>query len=216
MAERIDIYDANLRHLGIMDRVEAHLQGQWHQTFHCWVVSGANGGQILLQKRSDSMRNFPGFLDVSAAGHLKADEPVTAGVREVIEELGIEIDLSKMKFIGRRVEVADQENGQKNREYQSVHLYRSDIPLSDYQPERDEVAALAWLPVKDGMELFTGERDSVALRGYTYEPSSGARWEPYQMTVTVKSFVPRIQSYYLTALIMAERFLTDAGPLAIS
>ena len=72
MAERIDIYDANLNHLGAMDRMEAHMQGQWHQTFHCWIVSSVSGGRILLQKRSDSMRNFPRLLDVSAAGHLEA------------------------------------------------------------------------------------------------------------------------------------------------
>ncbi|WP_407645941.1 NUDIX hydrolase [Actinacidiphila oryziradicis] len=105
-----------------MDRIEAHLQGKWHRTVHCWVVSAERGGQILLQKRSDTMKNFPGLLDVSAAGHLEAGEPVEAGLREVTEELGIEVDRSRLHHLGERVEVADQKNGQRNREYQSVCL----------------------------------------------------------------------------------------------
>jgi isopentenyldiphosphate isomerase len=111
VAERIDIYDANLHHLGDMERIEAHMTGQWHQTFHCWVVSSANGGQVLLQKRSDNMKNFPGLLD---------------------------------------------------------------------------------------------------------EASSGFSWDPFSMSVTVQTFLPRVQRYYLTTLIMAERLLSNAGPLAIS
>ncbi|WP_405805637.1 NUDIX domain-containing protein [Streptomyces sp. NBC_00210] len=216
MAERIDIYDANLHHLGAMDRIEAHVQGKWHRTFHCWVVSAERSGQILLQKRSDTMKNFPGLLDVSAAGHLEAGEPVEAGLREVTEELGIEVDTSRLHYLGERVEVADQKNGQRNREYQSVYLYQCDIPLSEYKAESDEVSALVWLPIESGMRLLTGATHSLTLPGHTYEKSGGESWEEFEMEVTADSFLPRIQQYYLTALIMAERLLTNAGPLAIS
>jgi len=216
VAERIDIYDANLQHLGDMERIEAHMTGQWHQTFHCWVVSSANGGQVLLQKRSDNMRNFPGLLDVSAAGHLKAGEPVIAGIREVTEELGIQVNQSELQFLGQRVEVADQKNGQKNREYQSVYLYKSETPLSQYNAERGEVTALLWLPISVGMDLFNEKIESATLDGYTYEASSGSSWDPLSMSVTVQTFLPRVQRYYLTTLIMAERLLANAGPLAIS
>jgi isopentenyldiphosphate isomerase len=216
LAERIDVYDANLHHLGVMDRIEAHVQGQWHRTFHCWVVSAERGGQLLLQKRSDTMKNFPGLLDVSAAGHLEAGEPVEAGLREVTEELGIEVDRSRLHYLGERVEVADQKNGQRNREYQSVYLYRCDISLSQYRAEPEEVSALVWLPIGSGMSLLTGAAQSLTLLGRAYEKSGGERWEEFEMEVTADSFLPRIQQYYLTALIMAERLLANTGPLAIS
>lgn len=216
MVERIDIYDANLAHLGDMERIQAHKEGQWHRTFHCWIVSPADGGRILLQKRSDTMKNFPGLLDVSAAGHLEAGEPVLAGVREVTEELGIEVDPGQLHSLGERVEVADQTNGQRNREYQSVFMYVTDTPLSDYRAEPAEVAALVWLPVADGFRLFDNSAASLALPGYTYEKSGGETWEPFELPVTVESFLPRIQRYYVTALIMAERLLNGALPVAIS
>ncbi len=93
---------------------------------------------------------------------------------------------------------------------------RSDIDLSHYEAERNEVAALVWLPIGTGMDLFTGKIESSVLEGYTYEASSGASWDPFRMAVTVETFLPRIQPYYLTALIMAECLLENAGPLAIS
>ncbi|WBB76683.1 NUDIX domain-containing protein [Micromonospora sp. WMMD1128] len=216
MAERIDIYNANLEPRGSMERIQAHHQGEWHRTFHCWIVSGDDGGALLLQKRSDTMRNFPGLLDVSAAGHLEAGEPVMAGLREVAEELGLTVEPERLHHLGERVEVADQSNGQRNREYQSVFLYRCDRPLGVYRPAADEVAALVWLPVAAGMELFTEKVDDLVLRGHTFERSGGQRWEEFTLPVTRDSFLPRIQRYYLTALIMAERLLSNAGPLAIS
>jgi isopentenyldiphosphate isomerase len=216
VVEHIDVYNANLEHVGIMDRIEAHREGQWHRTFHCWIVSSEAGGRVLFQKRSDSVRNFPGLLDVSAAGHLEAGEPVQAGLREVTEELGLEAELRDLRYLGERVEVADQANGQRNREYQSIYLYSCDLPLADYSASAEEVAALVWLPIATGMQLFEGSLGTLSLAGYTYEKSGGTRWEQFSMNVGRESFLPRIQRYYLTTLIMAERLLTNAGPLAIS
>ncbi|MFG1779957.1 NUDIX domain-containing protein [Micromonospora sp. NPDC049048] len=215
-SEQIDIYNANLEPLGSMERIQAHRQGEWHRTFHCWIVSNEDDGALLLQKRADTMRNFPGLLDVSAAGHLEAGEPIMAGLREVAEELGLTVEPENLHHLGERVEVADQSNGQRNREYQSVFLYRCDRDLADYRPAVDEVAALVWLPVTAGMDLFTEKTDHLVLHGHTFERSGGARWEEFSLPVTRDSFLPRIQRYYLTTLIMAERLLSNAGPLAIS
>ncbi|MBP2320322.1 isopentenyldiphosphate isomerase [Kibdelosporangium banguiense] len=212
MAENIDIYDANLAHLGVMERVQAHLTGQWHRAFHCWVVSA--DGKVLLQKRSPSSAGYPSLLDVSAAGHLEAGESVLAGAREITEELGIPVAVEELHFLGERVEVADLTNGHLNREFQSVHLLRCDVPLSGYQADPGEVVGLVWLPITDGYQLFDGSVRELTLSGYRF--SADGAWEPFDMAVTTESFVPRIQRYYVTALIMAERLLAGIGPLAIS
>jgi isopentenyldiphosphate isomerase len=215
MAEKIDVFDANLSHLGVMDRGEAHREGMWHKTFHCWVVSHANGGSVLYQRRSHQMANFPDLLDVSAAGHLEAGETTEQGVREVFEELGISADEDAFQFLGFRVEVADQKNGQKNREYQAVHMILLDKSLADYRPQETEVAGLYWLPVDAGIRLFSGAQDRADTSGIAYGGRPGL-WKPHTLTVSVEDFLPRIQNYYLTAHIMAERLLARKLPLAIS
>lgn len=211
MGENIDIYDANQTHIGVMDREQAHLSGQWHRAFHCWVVSD---DRVLLQKRAATVRSNPGMLDVSAAGHLAAGETVIEGAREITEELGIDFATEDLRFLGERVEVADMPGGHRNREFQSVFLLRHSVPLSGYRPDPDEVDALVWLPIHAGYRLFDGSLDELTLSGYGF--GAGGGWEPFDMTVTMESFFPRVHGYYVTTLIMAERLLAGTSPLAIS
>jgi len=215
MAERIDVYDANLGHLGVMERVRAHEEGQWHKTFHCWVITRVEGGALLFQMRSSQVSSYPGTLDISAAGHLEAGEDIPQGIREVSEELGVSIAMDDLVSLGYRVEVADQPGGQKNREYQAVYLVCLDTPLEDYDPQVEEVAGLLWIGLGDALSLFSGATRSAAMWGVEYDSDSGA-WEPIRREVDLEAFLPRTQNYYLTVAIMAERFLEGRFPLAIS
>ena len=216
MNENIDIYDANLSHLGVMDRATAHKQGQWHLAFHCWIVNGIDDGSLLFQLRSRTSVNFASLLDASAAGHLDAGERVgDGGVREIFEELGIEVELSSLHELGYRVEAMDESNGDKNREYQSVYLVRLDRPVSEYRPSPDEVDGLFWLPISSGFELFSGVMKEARVQGIVYDHET-RQWYPNTRTVTLKDFIPRIQRYYLTVCIMAERLVRGQFPLAIS
>ncbi|MFG1704970.1 NUDIX domain-containing protein [Nonomuraea sp. M3C6] len=215
MDEHIDIYDANLRHLGTMERLQAHMEGKWHVTFHCWVVTAIDGGKILFQLRSKNMANFPDLLDVTAAGHLEAGERVADGIREVSEELGIDLPPDSLHGLGYRVEVADQENGQRNREYQAVFIAQVDLPLAEYAPQVEEVTGLLWLPLDAGIALFSDKAASATAHGIRYD-SATATWVPMKRTVEKLDFLPRIQQYYLTACIMADRLLKEEFPLSIS
>ncbi len=50
-AELIDIYDEKMNLLGTATREQAHREGLWHTSFHCWLVrlSQDNRPQVLLQ-----------------------------------------------------------------------------------------------------------------------------------------------------------------------
>ena len=51
-------------------------------------------GNILLQKRSQTMLSYPGLWDQSAAGHVDIGEAYKdAAKRELYEELGLELNL---------------------------------------------------------------------------------------------------------------------------
>ncbi|MDF2939105.1 MAG: hypothetical protein K0Q90_4478, partial [Paenibacillaceae bacterium] len=97
--ENFDIFDEHMNHIGTASRQEAHAQGLWHRTFHCWVLrKGSAGWEILLQLRHKDKDTFPGLLDVSSAGHLLAGELVEDGVRELEEELGIGVPYPELFF----------------------------------------------------------------------------------------------------------------------
>lgn len=215
MTDEIDIFDANLVQIGTMDRKAAHFEGQWHRTFHCWVVSASGGGRLLFQLRAPRMKNFPNMLDISAAGHLEAGESVNEGVREVQEELGIPVRDLPLHFAGERVEVADQANGQRNREYQSVFFLRSDLELSDYAPDPHEVWGLFWVGLDSGLDLFSGRVDRILIEGIEFDSHTGT-FQKASRHVSTEAFLPRIQRYYMAALICAQRLIAGEHDIAIS
>ncbi|AUG55901.1 NUDIX hydrolase [Thalassospira marina] len=213
--EQIDIFDANLKPMGKKERRRAHFDADWHVTFHLWVVGQVYSGSVLYQWRSTEMENFPDMLDVSAAGHILSGETMQDGIREAEEELGITFDSRRIHNLGYRVEVADQENGQKNREYQGVHMCKVEIGLNDFQPQIEEVSGLYWINIQEGIELFTDKRSEVVANGVYYDPKR-EKWIESERVFSKDNFLPRIQNYYLTAHIMAERLLDDKLPLSIS
>ena len=213
--EKLQVYNASLLSNGLEERNVVHTQGLWHKTFHCWVVSAIDGGVILFQLRSKEKKSYPNMLDISAAGHLIDYEEEADGIREVSEELGIEINFNDLYSLGYRVEVDDAENGEKNREYQSVYLAEINTPLEEFVPQISEVSGLVWLKIEDALSLFNGGLNSARVNGIVYDKNE-KKWISMQREVYLTDFIPRIQKYYLTVAIMADRLLKRQFPLAIS
>ncbi|WP_181350276.1 NUDIX domain-containing protein [Thalassobacillus sp. CUG 92003] len=91
MEEVLTIFDADMKPVGEKARNKVHEEGDWHETFHGWgyKVEGEKS-YLYFQKRSDDKKDFPSMFDITAAGHIEADEHVLdGGLREVNEELGL-------------------------------------------------------------------------------------------------------------------------------
>lgn len=214
MLEFIDIYDASLRPLGKMERDEAHKKGQWHQTFHCWVIN-CEKQTILFQIRSKTTKTHPTKLDISAAGHIRSGESVEDGIRELEEELGLRYEIGDLIFAGKRVEVSDNnEKNVHNREYQSVYFCKSNLAIDDYNPDPEEVSGLAEIPLDESIRLFSGQVSEVNVRTCIY--SKDGSIERNNRILKLEDFIPRIQNYYLIASIMGKRLAENQLPLAIS
>jgi len=213
MSEELDIYDASLRPLGKMDRDEVHRTGQWHRTFHCWIVD-ITRLRILFQTRSLITKTHPGKLDISAAGHLAAGESVADGVREIAEELGITVTVDDLISAGERVEVSDSPSGIKNREYQSVYFLTTHHDLFEFSPDPSEVAGLAALPIAEAIDLFSGRVPFIEVDTVSVEANGSLI--PGRRRIEVADFIPRIQRYYLAATIAAERVSAGKRDIAIS
>ena len=204
MAEVIDIYDANLLKVGQEERLRAHIDGLWHTTFHLWIVLVASPGFVLYQLRSPTAKNYPNLLDITAAGHLLSGERVQEGIREAKEELGMDIAPNSIHTLGWRVEVADQDNGQKNREHQAVHMVALDTTLDSFRPDPAEVYGLVQVPIEDGLQLHAGSLTSLECPARLFDPAT-KQWRDTTEVVTSARFLTRIQPYYRTVHIMAER-----------
>ncbi|MGB3023878.1 MAG: NUDIX domain-containing protein [Candidatus Saccharimonadales bacterium] len=69
---------------------------------HVWAWCRNQDGAIdvFLQRRSQHVKDYAGLLDISFAGHIDAGEtPLQAAKREAKEEVGYDIDVSRLVYI---------------------------------------------------------------------------------------------------------------------
>lgn len=141
-------------------RAAIHLDGDWHQAFHCWILR-RDAQQVLLQRRSPAKDTFGGYWDASAAGHWRAGESAEQAAREIEEELGIRVPFGDLSYRGRERSQRRFPNGLTDREHHQVYVLLDDRPLTNYRPDPSEVVGLAAFNVTDLMALVAGELGNI-------------------------------------------------------
>ena len=138
----------------VADRETVHAWGLMHPTAHVWVVrrkDGAKGWELLLQKRSARKDSFPGCLDTSSAGHIRAgEEALPSALRELAEELGIQAEPEELEEIGSfdSGEIRETFRGKPfhDREISRVYVYSKPVRAEELKLQKEEVDAVEWVP----------------------------------------------------------------------
>jgi isopentenyldiphosphate isomerase len=180
----------------------AHKYGLWVHSFHCWIVNTSGDGSVYVQRRSPHKKLFPDTLDITAAGHLKSGELIEDGIREIKEELNLDVDYSELVYTGIKHDTAKL-NDIVNRQFSHVYLYKTTQPLKSIQPDGDEVYGLVEIPLSKGLDLFSSKINSVNCDGIEYDAEK-SEWNDCNFDVTVSQFIPRVDNYYYKIFIMAD------------
>ena len=166
--EKLAILNENGDRLGVTSRSEVHTKGYWHETFHCWFVhydEDLKETFIYFQLRSDDKKDFPGLLDITAAGHILSDEKIEDGVREVHEELGIKVKFEELEALG----VVKGELIQGNmidREHTNVFLYTKPVSYEKFQLQTEEVSGILRSSLSDFKSLIQHDKAEIELEGF--------------------------------------------------
>ncbi|CEA02062.1 Isopentenyl-diphosphate Delta-isomerase [Jeotgalicoccus saudimassiliensis] len=162
--ELLNIFDAQGNLTGTASRTSAHQLGLWHETFHCWFVSKERGRKYVhFQLRSPDKKDFPNQLDITAAGHLSSDEDVNDGVREIKEELGIELTPDDLTYTGT---VRDEIIIGNFIDKELCHVFLYNIPentVPDYVFMDNEVSGVFKIELSAFEELWSEEADSITV-----------------------------------------------------
>ncbi len=213
--EMIDIFDANYNHIGVKDKYSVRKEGLWHQIFRCWIISP--NGKIVVQLRGKDKKIFPNVLDTSAAGYLAAGEKPENGIREINEELGLNVQPTQLLYLGKFVDVYDYETKvgvSKGRSFMHIFFHQSDIPLNQYKLQPEEVDGVFEVEIQDGLKLFSNEVKNINIVGFLRQDGTNELILDHRM-VSYDDFMPEDKSYFLKIFIMAERLLEGKKYLAV-
>jgi isopentenyl-diphosphate delta-isomerase type 1 len=93
--EYLEVVDEGNQVIGILSRPEIHEKALRHRSVHIFIFNSQ--GELYLQKRSPRKDQYPDHWDSSAAGHTDPGEsPLEAAKRELMEELGLEVQLTEV------------------------------------------------------------------------------------------------------------------------
>ncbi len=190
----LKVFNEKYQEQGVKSRDEVHKQGLWHETFHCWLVSRERDtNYIYLQLRSETKKDFPNLLDITAAGHLLEDETVNEGVREVEEELGISVDFNDLISLGVIKDCLITDDIQ-DYELTNVFLLIWNGDIKDFNVQEDEVSGIVKADLKDFIGLWSGVTESISVEGLDYLN------KPIYTEVGLQDFVPHETSYMRNVL----------------
>lgn len=192
--EYFDIYNEKMEHMGTELRGTVHKKGLWHKTFQCWFLNKEEGKDyILFQKRHESKDTYPNLLDITAAGHLSAGEKIEDGIRELQEELGLEVSFKELVPLGVIKERKVEDNF-IDAEFGNVFLYHNKLPMEQFRLQTDEVIGMFKLEVADAIKLLDGTKKKAVARGYEVD-SAGDKHE-LTLHITLEDLVPHSYLYY--------------------
>jgi isopentenyldiphosphate isomerase len=164
--EYVDVIDKNDNELGIKKlKSVVYREGDWHRGAHLWIVKD---GKILLQKRASGKEFFPNCFDVACGGHVSSGENfIDTLVREVKEELGLNIDKEKIIFLDKRNQISkDEKKGLISKEVLGVFLYLLEEPLENLVLQEEEVSEVRLFEIdelkyllKNRPEMFVEDRE---------------------------------------------------------
>ena len=182
--EQLKVFDKNYTYVKDESRDTVHRDGLWHETFHCWLVDDEF---VYIQKRSAMKKDFPGLFDITAAGHILSTETVADGIREVEEELGIEVDFSKLQSKGVVQDIIELPNF-IDREFTNVFLYELTLAASDFSLQREEVESVHVVERQALINLFANEEMTVKCVNI---------FDRTTARISLRDFVPHEINYFV-------------------
>lgn len=148
MEEYFDVLDEKGNFTNTVEtRKKCHAEGLWHKAVVVFIINSKN--QVLLQKRSKNKRMWPDMWDITAGGHVLTGEfGFQAIIREVKEELGIELNKNEIIFLGSALSSNISRNIINNH-FNEFYVVNKNIDENKLKLQEEEVSEVKWIDKED-------------------------------------------------------------------
>ena len=149
-------------------RSEVHRDGDWHKAVHIWIIN--NNGDVLLQRRCATKDSNPNMLDISSAGHLSAgDDSLTGAIRELKEELNLDVSKEDLKLIKTLKRSSKYTETFINNEFDDLYILRTDKKLEDMKYQEEEISEIMFVPYKEFKKMVQNRQPDLLRHDDEFE-----------------------------------------------
>lgn len=143
--EFVDLYDKNRKKLNrTKNKYEVFDSNEFMIIVHTCIFNSNH--QMLVQKRANDKKDFPGKWDISSGGAVIAGETSSeAARRELYEELGIDISLEQ-----ERVYLTIH----YDKGFDDYYFIHMDKNIKEFQYSKDEVLGIKWATKEEINEMM--------------------------------------------------------------
>ena len=153
--------------------------------------------------RSPTSSLAPSKFDITAGGHYSAGEELFDGLREVREELGREYSNKQVTYIGRRLNVSPDINGNMRNNIVDISLILDNTPIQDYTLEKQEVYGVCACPVDKLIQAHGDNSFSFDVILYTGDGKTET------IKVSQDAFPYNWDNYHYKVALLVKRFLEE-------
>lgn len=140
-------------------REECHEKGLWNRAVYAFIID--NDSNVLLQKRSGNKKLWPNLWDVTVGGHVDSGEfGRQALIREVKEELGIEIKDDDIKYLVGSTSI-NEKGSIINKHYNECYLITKKIDISKVMLQEEEVSEIKYFPKDEVLRRISNNYEGL-------------------------------------------------------
>lgn len=168
MEELIDVLDEQGNKTGkIETRKIVHKKGLCHRIIVVAIID--KNGYLLMQQRSANKETNAGKWDVSTAGHISAGQTSKeAAIREVSEEVGLNIEENELNYISTYKECKQiKENYIANHIYDFYIVEKKEIDINKIKMQESEVQQVKLCDIEEVKKIL--QEGKVVQRPQVYE-----------------------------------------------
>lgn len=139
-----DLLDENGNNTGkTHERSENLPKGMYHLGVDIWIMNSDD--ELLIQKRSLQKMVNPGLWAMTCGSVLAGETSKEAAKRETMEELGIEVEESKLEFINRF---------KTNIAFIDTYILKQDIKIEKINIQVEELTEVKWATYEEIESLY--------------------------------------------------------------
>ena len=157
--ELLRVVDKNGNFTGeIFDREYIHDNNLLHNEVSVFILN--SNKEILLQKRSMTKKFNPGKWGL-CAGHVSYDETLEdAALREIKEEIGLDIGLGDLNPIGDKLVLLYDKGA-----HITYHYYiKVDKSSDEFIIQKEELSEVKWFLIDDVLKMIKSKDNSITLK----------------------------------------------------